>query len=111
MKVEYISPKNWFDRTQWRLLEDYTSSTGIIVPEDFISDGASVPWFLRWRFSPTGAMFPAAVVHDYLLITNTGWTRSNVIFNMELQKCNVPAYERWLIMTAVKVYARIKKFI
>lgn len=38
----------------------------IRVPQGFITNGASVPKFLRDIISPTGEMFRAAVVHDYL---------------------------------------------
>lgn len=38
----------------------------ILVPQGFITNGASVPPLIRKVVSPTGAMFRAAVVHDYL---------------------------------------------
>lgn len=38
----------------------------ILVPQWFITNGASVPPLIRKIVSPTGSMFRAAVVHDYL---------------------------------------------
>jgi hypothetical protein len=38
----------------------------LTVPEGFITDGASVPRPFWPLFSPVGACFPAAVVHDWL---------------------------------------------
>jgi hypothetical protein len=39
---------------------------GILVPAGYITNGASVPKVLRDIISPTGYLFRAAVVHDYL---------------------------------------------
>lgn len=36
------------------------------IPAGFVTDGASIPRFYRWRFSPTGKGFRAAVAHDWL---------------------------------------------
>ena len=48
----------------WIVLESITFY-GITVPRDFVSDGASIPIGLRWRFPHGGRKFYAAVVHDY----------------------------------------------
>jgi hypothetical protein len=40
---------------------------GILIPEGFVTDGASVPRGLRWLFSRVGAAHQvAALLHDYL---------------------------------------------
>lgn len=39
----------------------------ITVPEGFITDGASIPWWWRWRFDPWGRCGVAAVVHDWFV--------------------------------------------
>lgn len=38
----------------------------ITVPVGFVSNGASVPWYLQWRFRCDGPWAEAAWVHDYL---------------------------------------------
>jgi hypothetical protein len=38
----------------------------IVVPAGYITNGASVPTFLHDVISPTGDLFRASVVHDYL---------------------------------------------
>jgi len=38
----------------------------IVVPKDFISDGATIPRFLWPKFPPDGPWLRASVIHDYL---------------------------------------------
>jgi hypothetical protein len=45
---------------------DQTSYFRVLVPVGFITDFASVPRPLWWRFPPTGRYTQAAVLHDYL---------------------------------------------
>lgn len=65
VRVEYI------DGNTWLLLEDfgYTSAFKevgkITVPEGFVTDFNSVPWFF-WRVFPKTKYGAAAVVHDFL---------------------------------------------
>ena len=45
----------------------YNSRIGWIeVPDNFLTDGASVPRVFWSIFSPFGSYFPAALIHDYL---------------------------------------------
>lgn len=60
------------DNDNWIVLEDMVYVIGhtkdpIIVPKGFVTDYASIPWFL-WSLglSPHGQYSRAAVVHDYL---------------------------------------------
>ena len=54
----------------WSLIKPFTYRSDllgeIVVPEGFITDLASVPWFARWYVSRDGNHTRAAVVHDYL---------------------------------------------
>lgn len=45
------------------------NGTGYSVPRGFLIDGASIPRFYRWRFSPWGKWIRAATVHDWLYRT------------------------------------------
>lgn len=40
--------------------------SNITVPDGFITDGASVPRIFWWVASPSGDLFEASVVHDYM---------------------------------------------
>lgn len=49
----------------WRLRKPFKTPF-VTVPEDFHTDGASIPRF-AWVFAdPAGELFEAAVVHDYM---------------------------------------------
>ncbi|MFT6586097.1 MAG: hypothetical protein ACJAUY_000678 [Cognaticolwellia sp.] len=50
---------------KWQLTEGWQSPF-MFIPSGFITDGASVPRIL-WAFaSPSGDLFEAAVIHDYM---------------------------------------------
>ena len=110
IKVQFIPPTHWWKRAKWKLLEDYTSNNGNVnAPTDFITDGASIPLFLRWAFSPTGKYFGAAIVHDYLLVTGAGWDKANEEFNCEMKALDVSSIRKSLILGGVNLWANIKK--
>lgn len=46
----------------------YNGTDLIIVPEDFVTDFASIPRFLWSIYPPTGRYQRAAVIHDWLYI-------------------------------------------
>jgi hypothetical protein len=54
----------------WRLITPFTYRSDllgeIVVPEGFVTDLASVPWFARWYVSRDGNHTKSAVIHDYL---------------------------------------------
>lgn len=56
---------------QWRLISpfeyrpDGDPGQAIVVPQGFVSDGASIPWGLYNLLRPEGDLFPAALVHDF----------------------------------------------
>lgn len=53
-------------RRKWEVLESFLLE-GVVIPEGFTTDGASVPRFLWWYISPIDpGIFRAAVLHDYL---------------------------------------------
>lgn len=56
----------------WRLDRDLVWRDGrrkFVVPKDFETDLASVPWFLRWLLNRNGKEREPAVLHDYLYRT------------------------------------------
>lgn len=61
---------------------DFDSPFGVItVPVGFLTDFASVPWFLTRWFKPDGPWAKAAVIHDYMLvrIDSTKMTHTRVV--------------------------------
>ena len=47
-----------------RLLSDWETPYGTI-PSQTESNGADVPWFLKWLISPYGWLLIPSIVHDY----------------------------------------------
>ncbi|MBN2640353.1 MAG: DUF1353 domain-containing protein, partial [Victivallales bacterium] len=41
----------------------------LTVKAGFITDGGSIPWWYRWRLSPTGKFLIAYLVHDIIYAT------------------------------------------
>lgn len=61
------------DATTWQLVDDFyfyfdesDKSKGVVVPDGFITDFASVPKLFWSIFPPVGLYTKAAVMHDYL---------------------------------------------
>lgn len=108
--VRFIPPTTWYKRAKWELLSEYTSYNGNVnVPTGFVTDGASIPWVFRWRFSPTGKYFGAAIVHDYILVQEEGWSKANDEFEKELKALNVNILTRKVLIVAVNVWPTIKR--
>lgn len=108
--IKYIPPDKWHQNTNWMLLYDYISPEGILIPAGFISDGASVPLLVKWIISPTGKIFPAALVHDYLLHVGCDWDMANKAFHKELQHVGISKLRTFVIMSSVRVYGKCKDF-
>lgn len=110
--VKHIAPARWFQRAKWELLRDYTSWNGMVIaPAGFVTDGASIPWFLWWRFSPTGKYFGAAIVHDYVLVSTDDWKQANHQFDEEMRALNVDGFDRYIMVTAVHVWGELKSLL
>lgn len=58
-QVEHIEAHKWKLTAPFRL-------GNTIIPEGFISDGASVPRVFWSVFSPAGKLFEASLLHDYM---------------------------------------------
>lgn len=110
IKVEFIAPTRWWKRAKWKLLESYTSNNGkVTVPAGFVTDGASIPFVFRWLFSPTGKYFGAAIIHDYLLVSQQGWNRANAEFEFEMKFLCVSLWRRNLILGAVNLWRAVSR--
>ncbi len=62
------------DGKHWQLTEEvrYHSAhlrQAIVVPVGFVTDFASVPWWLHWLYSPWGRYGVPAIIHDFLYRT------------------------------------------
>jgi hypothetical protein len=101
-------------RPVWRLLRNFdvdlgTGSTkiSITVPRGTETDFASVPWFIRWLYSPYTARYgKAAVVHDWLYTTKAQIPRfvADALFREIMRLEGSPWYERVVLYYCVRFF-------
>lgn len=80
----------------------------IVVPADFITDGASIPR-IAWIWKrPTGKHFEAAIVHDYLYETHKfSRKRSDQIFYKLMLKYGVKRHRAYIMYKAVRIFSKV----
>ena len=114
INVKWIAPTKWWKRGKWKLLSDFESFGNIVVPKDFISDVASIPFFARAFFSPTGKFFPAAIVHDWSLAQDLPWSEALGVFKYELSQLkevyNIPNWRVFIVYNGVKIWGSIRDY-
>lgn len=75
------------------------------IPQDYVFD-ISVPWFLRWIYSPHNRAFmKAAALHDHML--ESGWDRltAGAQFHEALRSDGVGRFRRLTMWLAVSLFA------
>tara|TARA_Y100000310_G_scaffold325691_2_gene389529 strand:- start:2007 stop:2372 length:366 start_codon:yes stop_codon:yes gene_type:complete len=82
------------------------SNESVVVPEGFLTDFASVPWWAQWLISKTGKYNQAAVLHDYMY-DKLSWRytkeRADFIFYEAMKVLNVPVWRRELMFLGVQI--------
>lgn len=76
----------------------------ITIPKGTVTDGASVPWMLRWLFPQMGKYSKASLAHDYLYDNRIG-SRADAdwdFFRWMLQD-GVPQWKAVLFTIAVSI--------
>ncbi|TLX52023.1 hypothetical protein CWC31_02420 [Pseudoalteromonas ruthenica] len=70
------------------------------VHSGFVTDGFTLPWYLRWFHNPFGSGLEAAVWHDYAL--KTGRKSPHAEFYTLLLRTGVPKWKavpmRWAVV-------------
>jgi hypothetical protein len=77
------------------ILKRYTGDW-ITIPEGTVTDGASVPWMLRWLFPQMGKYSRASLAHDYLYDNRIG-TRADADYD----------FYQWMIIDGVPKWKAI----
>lgn len=77
------------------------------MPPGFITDFATVPRILHWLTLPYGAYTRAAVLHDWLIVSEIPAERvtsrdTDGIFRRVMQDLGVPWAKRWVMWAAVR---------
>lgn len=102
LRLEHI------DGRRWLVVEPFTyvmrNGQRFQIPAGFITDFASVPRVFWRLFPPTGTYSPAAVIHDWLYVTN-GMTRGEAdgIFRSVMEELGVGWFTRQAMHLAVRV--------
>lgn len=81
-----------------------------IIPAGFTTDLASTPRLLWALFPPFGHYTRAAIVHDFLYWSKPrSMTRKDAdgIFRRIMREAGVPAWRRWTMWAAVRVFGWI----
>lgn len=100
------------DAKTFRLAQPFRYDDGtrrFDVPEDDVTDLASVPRFLTWLIPRYGRHTLAALVHDHLQDdTTVSSEQADVIFRDSMGKTGVPLSRRWLMWSAVALRTQWK---
>lgn len=99
-------PGRWILRRPliWDILPTGDGQLGIVVPEGFETDLASVPRFLRDRkaFDVNGLSREPAILHDYLYATGRGCKEfADLTFYQALISVGVSRWNAWAFYQAV----------
>ena len=80
------------------------SKTLHTVPAGFVTDFASIPRPLWWRYPKSGIWNKAAVLHDHLYVVN-GLTRAEAddLFREAMEACGVNWWTRNVFFRAVRI--------
>jgi hypothetical protein len=105
------------DETNWELLkgiEYMGKKEPFHVPSGMTTDFASVPRVFVWFLPRYGRYTKAAIVHDYLWRERASkgtmsYIDADAIFRRALRQLGVPFLRRWILWTAVRWGALVKK--
>jgi len=78
-----------------------------IVPQEFLTDGFTLVWFIRWFHNPFGKGLVAAIWHDYALKQNN--PRAHIQFYRLMRHDKVNKLKAKTMYIFVVGYAKIKK--
>ncbi|MEM1138699.1 MAG: DUF1353 domain-containing protein [Pseudomonadota bacterium] len=94
----------------------YTQTTGrwrfaVLVPPDYETDFASIPWGVRWLIAPFGAHAEPAVVHDWLYSIGEPGSAlerrlADRIFSRAMRSVGVNPVQRCLMFWTVRLFGR-----
>ena len=105
LRVEQVDAETW-RLTALLVFVSARYQTTIIVPENTVTDFASVPRIplAYWLFAGVGQA--AAVVHDWMYRVDTNVPRdvADNIFLEAMEACGVSAWRRWPMYWAVRTF-------
>lgn len=97
---------NFISAGKAQLLEPVKTIFGD-VHKFFVTDGFTLPWFIRWFHNPFGKGLQAAIWHDFAL--KTGRKKAHYEFFVLLRFYDVPAWKAYPMWFAVALYGWLSK--
>lgn len=102
-----ILPKSTRGRFKIIVPIKHTLANGVqlIIPIDYISNGASIPKLLRGIFSQQGVYLMPSIVHDYLYDNNL-YSREFVDrqFLLDMGKVGTNKFTKWLFYYVIRIF-------
>lgn len=80
------------------------SGITVTVPEGYVTDLCSVPWFARPFLPLSGKVAKPALLHDWLLELGDD-DRAAKVFDEALRVADVKPATRWLLVRAVRFWS------
>ena len=112
LKYERTSGRRW-GRKLYKLTEPFTYEIGrngtglhITAPTEYVTDFASIPFFLWWILPPNGKYGKACVIHDMCCEYWSNFSRivGDAIFWEAMRSLRVPIYQRVTMYIGVRAY-------
>ena len=102
-----LLPKSTRGRFKIKAAIKHTLINGqeIIIPVDYISNGASIPRLLRGIYSQQGVYVMPSIIHDYLYdnqIHNKEFADRQ--FLLDMGKTNTNKFTKWLFYYTIKIF-------
>lgn len=111
-QILLVSPmddgKTWVLRRNFCYRPEDSAAELIDVPIGFMTDFASVPWFVQWFIPKWGKYGNAAVIHDWLYWSQI-YSReaSDHILFEAMNVMQVDAFRKYFIFTAVRWFGQL----
>ena len=106
--LEYLGTHDGVQRfrTTRQIVYPICQNCNIVVPAGFPTDLASIPKGLRWLVPKFGPWDEAAVLHDYLCVTNRcSRFITDAFFREAMAVLEVPVWRRVTMYYACRFYA------
>jgi hypothetical protein len=107
--VVEILPKSTRGRFKIKVAIKHTLINGdeIIVPINYISNGASIPKLLRGIYSQQGVYIMPSIIHDYLY-DNKLYLRefADKQFLLDMGKTGTGQFTKWLFYYIIRIFGK-----
>lgn len=104
-----FDPRAAKDR-QWSTTRRHRLNTGlfsVVIPRGFACDLGSIPWYLRWAFSPSGKAARAFVYHDAAYRCHIGTRfQADALLREVCVLDGVHKITTWLLWAGVRIGGR-----